>query len=577
MSKKISKNAIAFIITLSFLYSTETNLNITTDGIGTTYISDRGFQNKKVIYSIKDNLAVFEGDIILGEIDETESWREINENNNNNDNNSTSNSIIITGNRYRWPNAILVYQVASNVSSSTRTLISQARNHWETETNIRFIERTASNANVYPNYVEVVSNKSACYSYIGMIGGKQELNVVSACGFGAVVHEFGHALGLWHEQSREDRNNFVRINTANIQAGQEHNFDQEISNGDDIGSYDYGSIMHYGRTAFGINGAETITPLTPNVTIGQRNGLSVGDIASINSMYSTSVTTPPTPSTPTASDGSYSDKVRLTWSSVSGATSYKMYRCTNTSTSSCSYLGSDTSSPYDDTNGDTGTSYYYRIKASNAAGDSAYSAYNSGYKSITPSITTLTSGIAISSNVANQAFQHFKINVLSGGTVTILLSGLSSDNDLYVRVGAEASKSFYDCKSTAGGNTNETCSITVNSSNDVYIGVYGYEGGNYTIQATIVYVDTDNDGIPNNIDTDDDNDGISDIDELRYGLNPLDARDALLDSDGDGVNNKDEIEAGSNPLDPHDTKKPKRYAPIMMDGIIIMIPFERGR
>ena len=61
-------------------------------------------------------------------------------------------------------------------------------------------------------------------------------------------------------------------------------------------------------------------------------------------------------------------------------------------------------------------------------------------------------------------------------------------------------------------------------------------------------VDTDSDGIGNNADLDDDNDGISDIDELRYGFNPLDSTDATLDSDGDGVNNIDETLAGTNPL-----------------------------
>ena len=40
----------------------------------------------------------------------------------------------------------------------------------------------------------------------------------------------------------------------------EHNFDQHISDGDDVGTYDYGSIMHYPRDAFSIDGSDTITP-----------------------------------------------------------------------------------------------------------------------------------------------------------------------------------------------------------------------------------------------------------------------------------------------------------------------------
>ena len=87
-----------------------------------------------------------------------------------------------------------------------------------------------------------------------------------------------------------------------------------------------------------------------------------------------------TPSAPSASDGTYTDRVRISWNTVSGATKYKIYRCTSSSTSSCTYLASNSSSPYDDIGGTAGTTYYYRIKASNFAGDSGYSNYDTGYK-----------------------------------------------------------------------------------------------------------------------------------------------------------------------------------------------------
>ena len=64
-----------------------------------------------------------------------------------------------------------------------------------------------------------------------------------------VEHEMGHAIGFWHEQSRTDRDNFVRIISANIQRNLEYNFEKrsEADNNNYNVPYDYGSIMHYSQ------------------------------------------------------------------------------------------------------------------------------------------------------------------------------------------------------------------------------------------------------------------------------------------------------------------------------------------
>ena len=51
--------------------------------------------------------------------------------------------------------------------------------------------------------------------------------------------------------------------------------------------YDYGSIMHYGLYAYSKNGKKTIEPIKDPgfVHIGQRNGLSSGDVDKINTLY----------------------------------------------------------------------------------------------------------------------------------------------------------------------------------------------------------------------------------------------------------------------------------------------------
>lgn len=223
-----------------------------------------GLQNVEVTFAELEGLAVYEGDIILGNAadvrDETD---------------PVPLGIGIIGEEFRW--TLPIHFVIDD--DTLRPRVEAAIAHWQEKTPFRFEEGPAA------DYLLFV-RKIGCWSRVGRRGGAQEISLGSGCGVGPAIHEIGHSIGLWHEQSRSDRDNFIEIVWENIIPSQSHNFDKHVQDGQDLGNYDYDSIMHYPAKAFSLNGEPTIKALS-GAPIGQRNGLSKGDIAAVKMMYPT--------------------------------------------------------------------------------------------------------------------------------------------------------------------------------------------------------------------------------------------------------------------------------------------------
>ncbi|XP_074942267.1 meprin A subunit beta [Phalacrocorax aristotelis] len=217
------------------------------------------------IFDINEALGLdlFEGDIKLDEMQER-------------------NSII--GDNYRWPH-IIPYVLDDSLEMNAKGLILKAFEQYRLKTCIDFKPWEGEK-----NYIFVFKG-SGCWSSVGnQQQGLQQLSIGANCDkIGVIQHEFLHALGFWHEQSRSDRDDYVSIVWDRIKPGKEHNFEKYDDKTSDFLNvpYDYTSVMHYSKNAFR-NGTEpTIVTNIPEFmdVIGQRMDFSDYDLQKLNQLY----------------------------------------------------------------------------------------------------------------------------------------------------------------------------------------------------------------------------------------------------------------------------------------------------
>jgi hypothetical protein len=195
-----------------------------------------------------------------------------------------------------WPSGIIPYEIESSFSTTEKRNIIDALNHVMDKTNVLFIPRSTQD--------DFVRFKRYTVAQLGFLGGTAPLGRQQGTGMHEiklsqfdmplVAHEILHVLGVMHEHTRNDRDNFIEILRDNIVPAHRGFFEKFPRNDTrDVGSYDFNSIMHYNFSAFGLveNGVQrqTIAKFSNRAdrTFGNATQLSPGDIRGVNSLYTT--------------------------------------------------------------------------------------------------------------------------------------------------------------------------------------------------------------------------------------------------------------------------------------------------
>lgn len=213
----------------------------------------------KAHYIIDGEERLFEGDILVEEYNQDKA-------------NST---------RFgKWKNGVVPYVIDSAIPDVKK--IYDAIDEYHLKTSVRWIPRTNEKDYVYFKY----NGEKSCSSWIGRFGGKQTIRVPNWCDKGGVIHEMMHAIGFYHEQSRRDRNKYIKIKWRNIKPIYAFNFfiaPFSILHG----IFDFNSIMLYPPyNGFAIDESKpTITKRNGENYIPNTTELSELDVKAIEERY----------------------------------------------------------------------------------------------------------------------------------------------------------------------------------------------------------------------------------------------------------------------------------------------------
>lgn len=149
-----------------------------------------------------------------------------------------------------WPNGEVIYTYHESINQNEMMVIEAAMQHWSQHTCITFRPRQANDY----IFIRFRSDTQGCWSLVGRqpdrFGQGQDVSIGQGCAnLNVVVHEIGHVIGFFHEQSRSDRDEYIDIIWSNVLPGYALQFRKESDSNYNI-PYDLTSTMQYPQWAF---------------------------------------------------------------------------------------------------------------------------------------------------------------------------------------------------------------------------------------------------------------------------------------------------------------------------------------
>jgi hypothetical protein len=189
-----------------------------------------------------------------------------------------------------WRFGIIPFKIQNGFTSSERQIIQSAIDELNERTNLNIVPKNGQD-----HYVEFKRKPGMVGAGRSPVGRQRRPNKIELDinpSKNVVIHELLHSAGIWHEQSRSDRDRYVKVLWKNIRSGTKQNFNKHSSTGYKITPYDYNSVMHYGGYSFAkkdVNGNSlpTIVDARTNNPVNGGGALSATDIDGINILYET--------------------------------------------------------------------------------------------------------------------------------------------------------------------------------------------------------------------------------------------------------------------------------------------------